>query len=138
MGNWLTAGQGKRLLQESAPRDLCGKRNHAMLALLIGGELRRGELLSLTVESIQLREEHWVIANLSGKAGHIRTVPIPCWVKAAIKADMKAMAQGKETQNGRILNEDVGRHEYENLEEPRENASLGRSLILKFTRSFDF
>jgi hypothetical protein len=36
------------------------------------------------VESIQLREEHWVIADLSGKAGHVRTVPIPSWVKAAI------------------------------------------------------
>lgn len=55
-----------------------------MLALLIGCGLRRGELLSLRVESIQLREEHWVIADLSGKAGHVRTVPIPSWVKAAI------------------------------------------------------
>jgi integrase len=36
------------------------------------------------VNSIQLREEHWVIADLLGKAGHIRTVPIPAWVKAAI------------------------------------------------------
>ena len=26
------------------------------------------------MESIQLREEHWVIADLLGKAGHIRTV----------------------------------------------------------------
>jgi integrase len=31
-----------------------------------------------------LREEHWVIADLLGEAGHIRTVPIPPWVKAAI------------------------------------------------------
>jgi len=31
-----------------------------------------------------LREEHWVIADLLGKAGHIRTVPIPAWVKAGI------------------------------------------------------
>jgi integrase len=41
-------------------------------------------LLALRVDSIQLREEHWVIADLLGKAGHIRTVPIPAWVKAAI------------------------------------------------------
>ncbi len=84
VGNWLTAAPGKRLLQDSAPEGLRGKRNHAMLALLMGCGLRRGELLSLTVESIQLREEHWVIADLSGKAGHIRTVPIPTWVKTAI------------------------------------------------------
>ena len=53
-----------------------------MLAMLIGCGLRRGELLALRVNSIQLRD--WVIADLLGKAGHIRTVPIPAWVKAAI------------------------------------------------------
>ena len=36
------------------------------------------------MNSIQLREEHWVIADLVGKGGHIRTVPIPVWVKRAI------------------------------------------------------
>ena len=38
--------------------------------------VRRGELLALNMGSIQLREEHWVIADLMGKGGHIRTVPI--------------------------------------------------------------
>ena len=46
--------------------------------------MRRGEVLALTVDAIQLREEHWVIADLHGKAGHIRTVPIPLWVKQVI------------------------------------------------------
>ena len=55
-----------------------------MMAMLIGCGLRRGELLAFRVDSIQLREEHWVIADLLGKAGHIRTVPIPSWVKLAI------------------------------------------------------
>ena len=55
-----------------------------IIATLIGCGLRRGELLALHVESIQLREEHWVIADLLGKAGHVRTVPIPAWVKEAI------------------------------------------------------
>jgi len=36
-----------------------------MLAMLIGCGLRRGELLSLHVDSIQLREEHWVISDLA-------------------------------------------------------------------------
>ncbi|OFW09443.1 MAG: hypothetical protein A3H96_02065 [Acidobacteria bacterium RIFCSPLOWO2_02_FULL_67_36] len=27
-----------------------------------------------------------MIADLNGKAGHVRTVPIPSWVKAAIDA----------------------------------------------------
>jgi integrase len=57
-----------------------------MLAMLIGCGLRRGEVLALNLDSIQLREEHWVIADLIGKGGHIRTVPIPVWVKAALDA----------------------------------------------------
>jgi integrase len=52
--------------------------------ILIGCGLRRGELLALRIDSIQMREEHWVIADLLGKAGHIRTVTIPGWVKVAI------------------------------------------------------
>lgn len=46
--------------------------------------IRSGEFLALRVEPIQLREEHWVIAYLLGKAGHIRTVPIPTRVKVVI------------------------------------------------------
>ena len=83
VGNWLTVEQGKRLLAGVERRSLRGKRNYAMLAMLIGCGLRRGELLALRVESIQLREEHSVIADLLGKAGHIRTVPVPRWVKDA-------------------------------------------------------
>jgi integrase len=48
-----------------------------MVAMLIGCGLRRGELLTLQLESIQQREEHWVIVDLVGKGGHVRTVPIP-------------------------------------------------------------
>src|SRR5262252_732574 len=54
--------------------------------MLIGCGLRRAELLALRLESIQQREEHWVIADLVGKGGHVRTVPMPGWVKDAIDA----------------------------------------------------
>jgi integrase len=92
LGNWLTPEQGRRLLDAatpSTPRDL---RDHAMVALLIGCGLRRGELLALNLESIQRRDEHWVIADLVGKAGHVRTVPIPTWVKTAVDAWTSAAA----------------------------------------------
>jgi integrase len=84
IGNWLTAEQGKKMLEAMRVDTLRGKRNHAMLSLLIGCGLRRAELLGLTMNSIQLREDHWVIADLVGKGGHIRTVPIPLWVKRAV------------------------------------------------------
>ena len=90
VGNWLTPAQGKLLLQRSDIDTLRGKRNHAILAMLIGCGLRRGELLALALNSIQLREEHWVIADLIGKGGHIRTVPVPAWVKTAVDAWTKA------------------------------------------------
>ena len=77
LGNWLTADQGRSLLLNSRGDSLRSNRNYAILALLIGCGLTRGELLALSAASIQLREEHWVIADLHGKAGHIRTVPIP-------------------------------------------------------------
>jgi integrase len=52
-----------------------------MIAVLIGCGLRRAEAAALKFEDVQLREEHWVIANLNAKGGHIRTVPMPDWVK---------------------------------------------------------
>jgi hypothetical protein len=33
-----------------------------------------------------LRENRWVIADLRGKGGRVRTVAVPVWVKQAIKA----------------------------------------------------
>jgi site-specific recombinase XerD len=84
LGNWLTPEQGRRLLEATASSTIRELRDHAMIAMLLGCGLRRAELLALRLESIQQREEHWVIADLIGKAGHIRTVPIPQWVKAAV------------------------------------------------------
>lgn len=85
LGNWLTPEQGRRLVT-TTPATLRGRRDHAMLAMLIGCGLRRGELLVVQLDASQQREDHWVIADLVGKAGHVRTVPIPDWVTAAIDA----------------------------------------------------
>jgi len=38
----------------------------------------------LRLENLQLREGHWVIADLRGKSGHIRTIPVPEWVKEVL------------------------------------------------------
>src|SRR5436309_4904296 len=86
LGNWLTPEQGRRLLAEADIATPRARRDHAMLAMLIGCGLRRAELLALKLESIQLREDHWVIADLVGKEGHVRTVPIPTWVTSTVDA----------------------------------------------------
>ena len=92
LGNWLSPEQGRRLLECAVPSTARELRDHAMVAMLIGCGLRRAELLALRLESIQQREEHWVIADLVGKASHVRTVPIPTWVKTAVDAWTTAAA----------------------------------------------
>ena len=60
------------------------KRDYAMLAMLFGCGFRRSELVGLELDDIQMRQGHWAVVDLIGKGGHIRTVPIPNWVKAAL------------------------------------------------------
>jgi site-specific recombinase XerD len=84
IGNWLTIDQSKTLLQMSSLETARGKRDRAILSLLIGCGLRRAELVGLRTEDLQIREEHWVIADLIGKGKHIRTVPVPAWAKRAV------------------------------------------------------
>ena len=45
-----------------------------MIAVFIGCGLRRAEAAALKLENFQLRDGRWVIADLNGKGGHIRTV----------------------------------------------------------------
>ena len=84
IGNWLTVDQSKTLLGEPPSHSLRGKRDRAILALLIGCGLRRAELVGLGTEDFRVREEHWVIADLIGKGKHVRTVPVPVWAKRAV------------------------------------------------------
>src|SRR5437588_10349616 len=92
IGNWLTVDQSKTLLGETSSGSLRGKRDRAILALLIGCGLRRAELVGLETEDFQIREEHCVIADLIGKGKHIRTVPVSLWAKRAV--DVWIMAAG--------------------------------------------
>src|SRR4051812_10219496 len=79
IGNWLTIDQGQTLLHAFDRTSLRGTRDHAMVAVLLGCGLRRAELATVTVGDLQRREEHWVFADLIGKGGHVRTVPVPNW-----------------------------------------------------------
>ena len=84
LGNWLTAEQSRALLRAPDAQRPKGRRDRAMLALMLGCGLRRGEVADLRIDHLRQREEHWVIADLVGKAAHIRTVPVPDWVKSAV------------------------------------------------------
>ena len=81
LGNWLTAEQARTLWQLPNAETVKGKRDRAILSILLGCGLRRRELAELTFDHLQQREDHWAVVDLIGKAGHMRTVPVPDWVK---------------------------------------------------------
>jgi site-specific recombinase XerD len=83
-GNWLSAKQSSEVLKHACGDSMRAKRDYAMLALLFGCGFRRSELVGLELDEIQMRQGHWAVVDLIGKGGHIRTVPIPEWVKSAV------------------------------------------------------
>ena len=84
LGNWLNVDQCRSLLQAPDTQSPKGRRDRAILAMLLGCGLRRAELAKLEVRDLQQREEHWAVVDLMGKGRHIRTVPVPDWVKSAV------------------------------------------------------
>jgi site-specific recombinase XerD len=97
LGNWLTVEEARSLWQLPNAHTLKGKRDRAILAVLLGCGLRRGELIDLMFDRIQRREDHWAIVDLVGKGTHVRTVPMPDWVKETLDEWLKAadIRQGK-------------------------------------------
>ena len=97
--NWLTKEQAKELLTVPDRAITKGKRDYVILGLLVGCALRRRELAWLQIEEIQLWEGRWVIVDLRGKGGRVRTVAVPVWVKHGINAWMTAA----KIEEGRLL-----------------------------------
>jgi integrase len=84
LGNWLTLEEARRLLAVPDRGTLIGRRDFAILSVLVYCALRRDELARLETRHIQRREGRWVIADLIGKRGRVRTVPIPDAAKGAL------------------------------------------------------
>jgi site-specific recombinase XerD len=91
-GNWLTREEAQAWLGAPDKRTMRGRRDRALLAVLIGCGLRRSEAANLTFEHVQQRDGRWVLVDLIGKRDKIRSVPMPNWAKAAI--DEWSMASG--------------------------------------------
>ena len=115
LGNWLTREEAKRLLAVPDRTSLIGKRAFAILSVLVYCALRREELARLEMRHIQKREGRWVIADLVGKRGRVRTVPIPNAAKAALDEWLSA-GGGIKTgflfrqllKSGRVLTAPIG------------------------------
>jgi site-specific recombinase XerD len=91
-GNWLTKRQAEQILDAPDATTLKGKRNRAVLALLIGCGLRRAELAALTVGHIQQRDGRWVLLDVCGKGKRIRSIPMPAWAYVAVEKWLAAAA----------------------------------------------
>jgi site-specific recombinase XerD len=99
IGTWLTRDQAQQLLDVPDPRTLRGKRDQALLAVLLGCGLRRSELVALELRHIQQREGRWVIVDLVGKGGKLRVVPMA----AAIKASIDRWTRAAGISEGRVF-----------------------------------
>jgi integrase len=85
-GNWLTSEQARDLLAQPDIDTMEGKRDRAILTVLLGCALRRSELAALECGHMQQRDGRWVFVDLVGKGNRIRTAPIPPFVKVATDA----------------------------------------------------
>jgi len=83
VGNWLDKEEAAALLDLPDSLTLIGKRDRALLGILLCG-LRRSEAVALTVKHFRLVGKRWIIADLVGKGLKMRSVPIPDWVKDAV------------------------------------------------------
>jgi integrase/recombinase XerD len=92
LGKWLLEAEAGKLLAVPDPHTTIGKRDRAILALLVACGLRREELVRLEVRHLQLREERWVLLDIRGKGRRVRTVPVPLWVKQLLDRWLAAAA----------------------------------------------
>jgi integrase len=70
LGNWLLPDQAMALLAAPDSQTMKGKRDLALLAILVVCGLRRHEAVELNVSDLQQREDHWAMVDLMGKASH--------------------------------------------------------------------
>jgi integrase/recombinase XerD len=99
IGKRLTIQEAEKLMDTPDPATLKGKRDRAILAILIGCGLRRDEIARLRIEHIEQREGRWMITDMLGKGGRIRSIPMPVFAKAALDTWLQAA----ELRSGRVF-----------------------------------
>src|ERR1043166_5241568 len=66
LGNWLSASEARALWQSPNAETLKGKRDRAIIAVLLGCGLRRRELADLTFDHLQRGEDRWARPRREG------------------------------------------------------------------------
>jgi integrase len=83
-GRFLTRREAEALINAPYASGAKGARDRALLALLLGCALRSGEAVKIQLDEIQRQGSDWVLTNVVGSRGNVRTVLIPDWAKKAL------------------------------------------------------
>lgn len=84
LGHWLSNDQVAAIKSVPNRKTVRGTQEYLVLALLLGCALRRSEAANLAVEQIVSMSDVWILKDIKGKKGRIRSVPISSWVLRAI------------------------------------------------------
>jgi site-specific recombinase XerD len=90
IGKWLSVPEAEMLMDAPNGSTMKGKRDRALICLLIGCGLRREEAARLQISDIQQREGRWVVVDLVGKGLRVRSIPMPMFATAAIDTWVQA------------------------------------------------
>lgn len=86
LGNWLGLEATKALIAAPDTTTVSGKRDACLLAVMIGGGLRRSEAASLTIGHLQARDGRWLLADVVGKGNRTRSIVLPQWAVERVQA----------------------------------------------------
>jgi integrase len=89
LGNWLTAEQGQALWQAPDHQRLKGKRDRALLALLLACGLRRHEAVALRLDHLQQREDGPLLI-WSAREATFERFRFPDWVRTELDGWIEA------------------------------------------------
>ena len=97
-GRWLTLDEAQSLLLQPDTSTVVGCRDAAVLAMLIGGALRRSEAAFAKVEGLEQRAGRWTL-TVTRKRGNVQAVRLPAW---SVESIQRWLERGGVT-TGRIL-----------------------------------
>lgn len=99
----LSKGEAKRLLAAVDTSTNKGKRDYALLMILIYGGIRRSECAAITLQDITLKQEHYVLTIQSGKGDKARDVPLRPDVFRAIRAYLEATNRSNDSPQSHLF-----------------------------------
>lgn len=80
-GLWLTLEQVREFIALPDRGTWWGRRDAAIIAVMVGCGLRRAEMATLKWSNYQSREKRMCFVDFVGKGNKLRTIPVPLWAQ---------------------------------------------------------